>query len=82
MNRWCGVVAGLAGLGMAAAVAADPEAELPDADLIEFLGSWEGEDDHWQAFVDSLPPAGEQGSGEQNPDDEDFTDRRDIDEPE
>jgi len=82
LNRWCGVVAGLAGLGMAVAMAADPEAASPDADLIEFLGSWEGEDDDWQAFVDSLPPAGEQSSSEERPADQDFNDRSDIDEPE
>ena len=27
----------------------------PDAELLEFLGSWEGEDNEWQEFFDSLP---------------------------
>lgn len=44
----CGVL--MAGI----AVAADGE---PDAELLEFLGGWEGEDDEWQDFFDSLPVA-------------------------
>jgi hypothetical protein len=36
------------------AVASD-ESELPDAELLEFLGSWEGEENEWQEFFDSLP---------------------------
>lgn len=43
----------LAGVGCGAVTSAGPE--LPDAELLEFLGSWEGEDDEWQEFFDSLP---------------------------
>jgi len=28
---------------------------LPDDELLEFLGSWEGEDGEWQEFFDNLP---------------------------
>ncbi len=28
--------------------------EEPDLELIEFLGSWEGENDQWQEFFDSV----------------------------
>lgn len=39
------------------AVAADDNADAsPDADLLEYLGSWEGEDDEWHEFLDSIPP--------------------------
>lgn len=36
-----------------AAPAADEE---PDMDLLEYLGSWNGEDDEWHEFFDSVPP--------------------------
>ena len=48
----------LAGCGIA--TGAEPESTDiagPEAELLEFLGSWEGEDDEWQAFFDSLPDA-------------------------
>ena len=47
------VLALLAGSGCAAVMSAEPE--TPDAELLEFLGSWEGEDDEWQEFFDGLP---------------------------
>jgi len=34
--------------------------EEPDLELIEFLGSWEGEDDHWQEYFDSISTEPEQ----------------------
>lgn len=43
----------LVGVGCGAAGSAEPE--LPDAELLEFLGSWEGEGDEWQDFFDSMP---------------------------
>ena len=43
----------VAGIGCSAV--ANDEPELPDAELLEFLGSWEGEDNEWQEFFDSLP---------------------------
>jgi len=53
----------LAGAGCGAVASAEPglpdtelpEVELPGAELLEFLGGWEGEDDQWQEFFDSLP---------------------------
>lgn len=66
MKCWFGVMAGFAGLGMAAAMADDPDAATPDAELLEFLGSWEGQGDDWSAFVDSLPAAGEPRAVEQS----------------
>ncbi len=47
------VMALVAGIGCSAE--ANDEPELPDAELLEFLGSWEGEDNEWQEFFDSLP---------------------------
>lgn len=47
------ILALLAGAGCGVAISA--ESELPEAELLEFLGSWEGEDDEWQEFFDSLP---------------------------
>jgi len=43
----------LAGVG-GSAVASDA-VELPDVELLEFLGSWDAEVDEWQEFFDSLP---------------------------
>jgi len=34
--------------------------EEPDLELIEFLGSWEGEDDHWQEYFDGISTEPEQ----------------------
>jgi hypothetical protein len=47
------ILALLAGVGWGAIASAEPE--LPDAELLEFLGSWEGEDGEWQEFFDNLP---------------------------
>ena len=47
------ILALLAGVGWVAVASAEPE--LPDAELLEFLGSWEGEDGEWQEFFDNLP---------------------------
>ncbi len=47
------VFALLAGVGCDVGAADEPE--VPDAELLEFLGSWEGEDGEWQEFFDSLP---------------------------
>jgi hypothetical protein len=47
------ILALLAGVGWVAVASGEPE--LPDAELLEFLGSWEGEGDEWQEFFDSLP---------------------------
>jgi len=44
------ILALLAGVAVASA-----EPELPDAELLEFLGSWEGEDSEWQDFFDNVP---------------------------
>jgi hypothetical protein len=43
----------LAGAGCGVAVSAEPEP--PEVELLEFLGSWEGDDEEWQKFFDSLP---------------------------
>ncbi len=43
----------LAGVSCSA-VASDTE-ELPDVELLEFLGSWDTEGDEWQEFFDNLP---------------------------
>ena len=42
----CGVALG------GAAWAVDDEADL---ELLEYLGSWDGEDDEWNEFFDSIP---------------------------
>ena len=53
----------LAGSGCGIVASAGPELfdteglniDGPDAELLEFLGGWAGEDDEWQEFFDSLP---------------------------
>jgi len=53
----------LAGSGSGIVASAGPELldteglniDGPDAELLEFLGGWAGEDDEWQEFFDSLP---------------------------
>jgi len=57
----------LAGAGCSALASDEPEP--PDAALLEFLGSWEGEDDTWQAFFDSLPAIDDQVSSDEEQDD-------------
>ncbi len=61
----------LAGVGCAALASDEPG--LPDEELLEFLGSWEGESDEWQEFFDSFPSIvdlGERASGEKRDDQE------------
>ena len=63
MKRLRVMLALLAGSGCGIVTGAGPELsdtdglniDEPDAELLEFLGSWAGEDDEWQAFFDSLP---------------------------
>ena len=47
----------LCGLAIGSPILAD---EATDADanleLLEYLGSWEGDDDEWHEFFDSVPP--------------------------
>jgi hypothetical protein len=41
-------------------VAAAEEAALPDADFLEYLGSWEGVDDEWLIFDEQAQEKPEQ----------------------
>lgn len=61
-------------LVLAPIVAADED--MPDEEFLEFLGSWEGQDDDWQGFVDGLPML------EDNAEQEMAGQRSDEDEPE
>ena len=63
------VLALVAGIGCSAA--ANDEPEVPDAELLEFLGSWEGEDNEWQEFFDSLPAINNETSFVDKPDGQD-----------
>jgi len=45
----------LLGVTMATDARAD-DASVPAPALLEFLGSWSGEDGEWEEFFDSLPP--------------------------
>jgi len=47
----------LCGLAIGNPILAD-EATDDDAnlELLEYLGSWEGDDDEWHEFFDSVPP--------------------------
>jgi len=63
-------------VGVGCSALASDEPEPPDAALLEFLGSWEGEDDTWQEFFDSLPAI-----DDQVPTDEEQDDRRTTGEP-
>jgi len=55
--------------GLAISMAASAEEDDPDAELIEFLGSWEGEDEEWQEFFDAVPPDFPDGISERDMDD-------------
>ncbi len=58
----------LAGVGCCVEAAVEPEP--PDAELLEFLGSWEGEDGEWQEFFDSLPDLSEQSASDDEQNDQ------------
>jgi hypothetical protein len=45
----------LLGVTMATDATSD-DASVPAPALLEFLGSWGGEDGEWEQFFDSLPP--------------------------
>ncbi len=51
-----------ASCGAADTALSDSEIELPGEELLEFLGGWEGENDEWQEFFDSLPAIRETAS--------------------
>ena len=38
--------------GALATIVAADEQKLPGADLLEFLGMWEDDDDQWELFID------------------------------
>ncbi len=61
------ILALLAGVGCNAVASDEPEP--PDADLLEFLGSWEGEDGKWQEFFDNLPVIADDASSVEEQDD-------------
>ncbi len=85
MTCYRAFVALLAGAGCGAVLGADPglsdsesDSQLPDGELLEFLGSWEGEEDEWQEFFDNLPavlddtsPINEQANSEERNAEED-----------
>lgn len=50
------ILLGVLGAAIALQAMADAGSE-PDPALLEFLGSWGGEDKEWEEFFDSLPPA-------------------------
>ena len=53
----------VSGLAIAAALllgsTAAPGETLPPAELLEYLGSWEGSDDEWLIFDEQEPPGPE-----------------------
>jgi len=55
--------------GLAMTITAVAEEDDPDAELIEFLGSWEGEDEEWQVFFDAVPEDFPEGLSERDMDD-------------
>ncbi len=59
MRRERNILVFLFGVGLCGPVCADNGDSdgdiLPDAEFIEFLGSWEGDDDVWRGFFESLP---------------------------
>jgi len=51
-----GIVAMLCGLAFAGATwAAADEPDTQFLELLEYLGSWNGDDDEWHEFFDSIP---------------------------
>ena len=75
MTRLRVIAALLAGAGWGAALGAEPGLldPGPDAELLEFLGSWDGEDDEWQEFFDNLPAVLDEASPIDEPDEPDDT---------
>lgn len=45
------------------AVAEDQEQDHPDADLLEFLGIWDQDDEEWGEFVDEATGVAEPDNG-------------------
>ncbi len=67
MKRVAGIVATLFGLAIGGpGFATDDEADI---ELLEYLGSWEGDDDEWHEFFDSLPQELAEGAGDEETDD-------------
>ena len=54
MSRGRSIVVLLCGIGLGWPALADDN-DAPDEAFIEFLGSWEGDDDAWLGFIESLP---------------------------
>jgi hypothetical protein len=51
--------------------AAPPADALPDLEFLEYLGSWQADDDEWLAIREwekDNPPAGESGEADENDD--------------
>lgn len=48
---------------VASAAVADPDAELPDVEFLEYLGLWEGSDEDWMVFNASVDARPETQSG-------------------
>lgn len=62
-----GLVAMLVGLTIGGAgFAADDDVDM---ELLEYLGSWDGEDDEWHEFFDSLPQELAEASSDEKTDD-------------
>jgi len=49
------MLAMLCGLTLTVAAAAAAGDDEPKLELLEYLGSWGGEDDEWHEFFDSVP---------------------------
>ena len=45
------------------AALADPAEELPDVEFLEYLGSWDGSDEDWMIFNDTVDSRPEERSG-------------------
>ena len=48
---------------LSAGALADPDAELPDAEFLEYLGSWEESDEEWMLFNNPADDQPETRSG-------------------
>jgi hypothetical protein len=58
-----------AACGLAIAGAATASNDEPDVELLEYLGSWDGEDEKWHEFFDSLPAELAERAGDEETED-------------
>jgi hypothetical protein len=66
MERWItgAVVSALLAAPMCAQAGDDPAAPTADEDFLEYLGSWDGDEEDWLVVERHLPPPAGEGWGD------------------